>query len=352
MSARLHRRTVLGVLAGSVVTAIGGTTALRAVTRTDDAAVQTDAPPAPTTATVTRRDLVIEEELSGRLGYGDAVELPAQHSGTVTWMPPVGTIVSPGEVLWRIDDLPVVLIRGELPAYRALSAGVQGTDVGQLETYLVEAGHLELAEVGDHEFAGATVRAVRRWQEALGVKQTGRVELGDVVMWSGPVRVAEHVVALGNTSGGAVMKATGTTQDVRLDVSTERLALIAAGDAVTVVLPDDMTTPGRVTEIGRVAQSGEGGGDPTVLVVVELESASEVFDEAPVTLLVEKDAARDVLTVPVAALVALAEGGYALERVGDGGATALVGVELGAIVDGIVEVRGDITEGDVVVTAA
>ena len=96
MSARLDRRTVLGVLAGSVVTAIGGTTALRAVTRTDDAAAQTDAPPAPTTTTVTRRDLVIEEELSGRLGYGDAVELPAQRSGTVTWMAPIGSIVVAG----------------------------------------------------------------------------------------------------------------------------------------------------------------------------------------------------------------------------------------------------------------
>src|SRR5512134_3817662 len=111
MSARLDRRTALGVLAGSVVTAIGGTAALRAVTRTDDAAAQTDVPPAPTTTTITRRDLVIEEELSGRLGYGDAVELPAQRSGTVTWMAPIGSIVSPGEVLWRIDDLPVVLVR-------------------------------------------------------------------------------------------------------------------------------------------------------------------------------------------------------------------------------------------------
>jgi hypothetical protein len=352
MSAELPRRTVLGVLAGSVVTAIGGTTALRAVARTDDAAARTDAPPAPTTTTVTRRDLVIEEELSGRLGYGDAVELPAQRSGTVTWMAPIGSIVSPGEVLWRIDDLPVVLVRGELPAYRALSAGVEGSDVGQLETYLVEAGHLELAEVGDHEFAGSTVRAVRHWQESLGVRQTGRVELGDVVMWPGPVRVAEHVAALGGTSGAAVMKTTGTTQDVRLDVSTERLSLVAVGDAVTVQLPDDTTTTGRVTEVGRVAQSAEGGGDPTVLVVVELKAASEVFDEAPVKVLVEKDAARNVLAVPVAALVALAEGGYALERVGAGHTTALVGVELGAMTNGIVEVRGDIAEGDVVVTAA
>jgi hypothetical protein len=160
------------------------------------------------------------------------------------------------------------------------------------------------------------------------------------------------VVAFGGASGGAVMKITGTTQDVRLDVSTERLSLVATGDAVTVLLPDDTTTRGRVTEVGRVARAGDGGGDPTVLVVVELDAASEVFDEAPVKVLVEKDAARDVLAVPVAALVALAEGGYALERVGAGNTTALVGVELGAMADGIVEVRGDIADGDIVVTAA
>ena len=70
------------------------------------------------------------------------------------------------------------------------------------------------------------------------------------------------------------------------------------------------------------------------------------------TVLVEREAARDVLAVPVAALVALAEGGYALERVAADGTTSLVGVEIGTIVDGIVEVTGDVAEGDTVVTAA
>ena len=352
MSAQLDRRTALGVLAGSVVTAIGGTAAFRAVTRTDDAAAQTDAPPAPTTTTVTRRDLVIEEELSGRLGYGDAVELPAQRSGTVTWMAPIGSIVVPGDVLWRIDDRPVVLVRGELPAYRALSAGVEEpTSVSSRRTS-------SKRDTSNSPRSGTTSSQARRCvlcaagRRCSAWRETGRVELGDVVMWPGPVRIAGHVVALGATSGGVVMKTTGTTQDVRLDVSTERLSLVAVGDAVTVQLPDDTTTPGRVTEVGRVAQAGEGGGDPTVLVVVELETASEVFDEAPVKVLVEKEAARDVLAVPVAALVALAEGGYALERLGAGNTTALVGVELGAMADGVVEVRGDIAEGDIVVTAA
>ena len=58
--------------------------------------------------------------------------------------------------------------------------------------------------------------------------------------------------------------------------------------------------------------------------------------------------AEDALSVPVEALLALAEGGYALERP-DG---SLVGVETGAFADGYVAVTptsGDLAEGDEVV---
>jgi hypothetical protein len=58
-----------------------------------------------------------------------------------------------------------------------------------------------------------------------------------------------------------------------------------------------------------------------------------------------------VLAVPVDAVLALAEGGYALEVVDEAGRTHLVGVELGVFADGMVEVRGDIAAGDQVVTA-
>ena len=48
----------------------------------------------------------------------------------------------------------------------------------------------------------------------------------------------------------------------------------------------------------------------------------------------------DVLTVPVAALVALAEGGYGLQVI-EGGTARYVAVELGMFADGRVEVSGD-----------
>ena len=53
--------------------------------------------------------------------------------------------------------------------------------------------------------------------------------------------------------------------------------------------------------------------------------------------------------MPVEALLALAEGGYAVEVDDGGAATHLVGVELGVFADGWVEVTGDVEAGDQVV---
>ena len=61
-----------------------------------------------------------------------------------------------------------------------------------------------------------------------------------------------------------------------------------------------------------------------------------------------KQTARDALVVPVAALLALAEGGYAVEVVDETG-HHLVGVRLGAFADGLVAVTGDVRAGQHVV---
>ena len=76
----------------------------------------------------------------------------------------------------------------------------------------------------------------------------------------------------------------------------------------------------------------------------------DVFDEAPLDVIVTEEVIAGVLTVPVPALVALSGGGHAVELIVEGG-TQLIGVELGDFVDDIVEIRGDLQEGDRVVMA-
>jgi hypothetical protein len=123
-----------------------------------------------------------------------------------------------------------------------------------------------------------------------------------------------------------------------------------------VELPSGERIDGRVADVARVAESDpeDPTAEPTVEVTIRLPGDVETeLDEAPVDVDVETARAEGVLAVPVQALLALAEGGYALEVVDGPGETHLVGVETGSFADGYVEVAGDgVTEGLEVVTAS
>ena len=75
------------------------------------------------------------------------------------------------------------------------------------------------------------------------------------------------------------------------------------------------------------------------------EPIDEVWIGASVDVEVTAELAENALSVPVSALLALVEGGYAVE-VPDGDGTRLIGVETGMFADGFVEIIGDgITDG-------
>ena len=63
-------------------------------------------------ATVERRSLSSQAQVSGTLGYSGSYALVNRASGTYTWLPRTGAIVEPGQVLYRVDSKPVVLLRG------------------------------------------------------------------------------------------------------------------------------------------------------------------------------------------------------------------------------------------------
>ena len=84
----------------------------------DDPADAADETAPPTTATVERTDLTETASESGQLGYGDPLDLSAGLTGTVTWLPTVGTVVANGEPLYRLDADPVLRLDGKVPAWR------------------------------------------------------------------------------------------------------------------------------------------------------------------------------------------------------------------------------------------
>ncbi|MGN9909746.1 peptidoglycan-binding protein [Phytohabitans sp. LJ34] len=295
------------------------------------------------TGVVTRQTLVRSVTLTGELGYGEAVPLASTAPGTVTWLPEVGATVRRGEAVLRADELPVVLLYGFLPMYRPLAPGAKGSDVRQFERNLAALGYEGFTV--DEEFSAATATAVKRWQKDLTLPETGTVERARVTYAPGPIRVAERLVRPGAPAAADVLSVTGTTRVVTVSAGPGEAAWATRGAAVTVTLPTGGSVAGVVGSVGAVtAAPAEGGtGDAAAAVEVTVTVANQkalgALAGAPVEVRYVAERAKDVLTVPVDALLALAEGGYGVE-VADAAGTRVVAVKVGLFADGRVEVTG------------
>ncbi|WP_370614647.1 peptidoglycan-binding protein [Mumia qirimensis] len=349
----MRRLTRVAVAAGAGLGIAGATAAAVGYGGADPQPSSQEPAPA-ATAEVVRTTLTATETVDGTLGYGSATTVSSRVGGTVTWLRPTGKVVERGERLYEVDARPVVLLYGTVPAYRSLSTGVEGADVEQLERNLRALGYGGFTV--DEEFTSATADAVEQWQEDLDVEETGRVDVGDVVVSDGAVRVASHVVDVGDPASGPLITTTRTRRSVAVDLEVEHQESVGRGDRVTVTLPDGTVVDGRVSDVGTVATTQEGdeqGAETTTTVPVTVTMAKQTglgrLDAAPVDVTFTSEERADVLAVPVNALVALAEGGYGVEVVADG-ATSYVAVEVGLFADGMVEVTGeDLSEATTVV---
>jgi hypothetical protein len=179
---------------------------------------------------------------------------------------------------------------------------------------------------------------VEKLQAALGVTQTGALTLGEAVFEPTAVRVTAMSAQLGGgtQTGQTVMQATSTTRIVQVALDASQQTEVAAGDTVTITLPNNKTTPGVVSSVGAVATC------PSVDITPSDPAATGTWDQAPVQVGITTASVLSALAVPVTALLARSGGGYAVEVVGAGGTNHLVPVSLGLFddADGLVQVTG------------
>ncbi|GAA2977820.1 peptidoglycan-binding protein [Actinokineospora diospyrosa] len=303
------------------------------------------------TAKVTRQTLVDTRKEKGSLGYGDKTAISGRLQGTVTGLPAVGSVVQRGHALCQVDNTPVVLLYGSLPAYRALSVGTEGADVKQFEENLAALGYKGFTV--DDEYSSATATAVKKWQDALALAETGVVELGRVHYAPGSIRMDTAKTAVGDElrPGGELLEYTGSARVVTVDLDLADQAIAVKGTAVTVGLPGGKSLQGKVAATATVVDEGNGpDAQPStelrVTITPDDEAALTGLDQASVDVGFVASRRENVLTVPVGALLALAEGGYGVEVV-DGGTGRVVAVETGLFAAGRVEVTG-VGEGQTV----
>jgi hypothetical protein len=323
--------------------------------------------PAPATAAVTRQRLSATTPVTATLGYAGSYAVTGQGSGTLTWLPPAGQVISQGQALYKTDNgSPVVLLNGSVPDWRAMSPGMTGADVAQLNHDLVrlgDAGRADIIALGWDYYSWETALAVQRLEGHLGVASPpGSLSLGQVVFEPQALRVSEVTGRLGGPAAGPVVAATSDRHVVTIPLDVDQQSEVAPGDAVTVTLPDSTTTPGTVSAVGTVATTTQGqqGQGPATTIPVQVKltdpHAAGTLDQAPVTVNITTERSPGpVLAVPVTALVAQSPNGYDVEVVGPGNTRRWVPVTPGPIFDdaaGLVQVTGALVPGQRVVVPA
>jgi peptidoglycan hydrolase-like protein with peptidoglycan-binding domain len=261
-----------------------------------------------------------------------------------------GAVLRSGQALVSVGEEPLFLLTGTIPAYREMYRGVsKGRDVLQLEKNLRA---LNLDKDGritpNQTFDSRTEDAVKRLQRRLGFEDDGVVKAGQVVfMPTGSARVAQRIVGISGYApqGAPVLGITSTDREVTVPLEAGSADIAKVGDAVEVELPDDSVVQGKVKSVGSEARppAGNPDGSPVIDVKIALradKSSRSAYDSAPVTVSFEKESAKDVLYVPVTALVALRGGGFAVEVRRPENKTELIKVSPGLFADGNVEVAG------------
>jgi hypothetical protein len=387
---RRRRDWVLALAVVVVVAALGGADAAGVFGSPKPAASTSGY--ATQTAPVTRGSLTEQTQENATLGdagsytvvvpgsssgsAGAALSSPSgsgSGAGTFTWLPPVGQIIRQGQQIYQVNGTPVVLLYGNVPAYRDLAEGMTGADVTELNSDLVTLGYATAAALGPRPgwdyFSGETAYALELLQAHLGLTQTGTLLLGQAVFLPGAIEVtglgAGTVEGAPVTAGAVVLTASSRTPAVTVSLDASMQTEVAVGNTVSVTLPDGSITPGVISSISTASaaaasssssssssSSANGSGAATITVVVSLADPAVAGDlnQAPVQVTITTGSVSNVLIVPVDALLAQPGGGYAVEVTGPGG-HHLVKVTPGLFDDaaGTVQVTGNLTVGQRVV---
>jgi peptidoglycan hydrolase-like protein with peptidoglycan-binding domain len=306
------------------------------------------------TAAIERTDVADRALVGGTLSHSGTYNVIAPGGqGVLTRLPAAGAVIERGRAAYEVNGDPVPLFYGSRPPWRPFALGMaDGMDVRALERNLAALGYGSGLTV-DRHFSAATYHAVRRWQDAAGLPVTGAVPLGQVVFLPGPLRVTAADARAGTQvrPGAQIEHGTSSTRTVEAQLDPALAPHVVKGDKVLVTMPDGRTVRGRIADVSPVAvnnrpeQEQQGPPQPLVPITISLGKAGgAALDQAQVQISITSELHRDVLAVPILALLARPGGAYevVVDPADGGGVRRHVPVQPGLFDEtaGIVEVSG------------
>lgn len=233
-----------------------------------------------------------------------------------------GDTVAPDDVLYLVDEVPVIAAQGVIPMFRDITPGTRGRDVEQLQQLLRASGFLREARSGAAD--NATVAAIRQWQKAHKQPSTGFVARGAIIFLPQlPVtlRSGSDELKLGMSLSGGEHPLAAISSAPTFTVSGTSAQMARVPDKAEVTFQiDDQSFKGVLGPAHANQESGNS--EASVLPADGTKSICRekctVFPSTAATKLQARVlmlASRDGLTVPTAALKSTPEGKSILETV-------------------------------------
>ena len=218
-----------------------------------------------TTAPIQKGDLAKKEEYNGTLRQTDKKILNSPTNGVVTFLPKEGSIVNFGEVLFIIDNKPVILLQGSTPFYRTLDLNSDpGVDIKQVEEALVYLGYAESTFVPDEVFDEQTSKMLNTLYIDYGIDTKSEITPTEQVLINqkqDEIELLENTVSDGGTTLSEVNNKKKLLDDAKENATKENAAWQAAENEIERIrnLIDELTyeSMSEDTRAGKKAQYEE-----------------------------------------------------------------------------------------------
>ena len=218
-----------------------------------------------TTVSIQKGDLAKKEEYNGTLRQTDKKILNSPTNGVVTFLPKEGSVVNFGEVLFIIDNKPVILLQGSIPFYRTLDLNSDpGVDIQQVEEALVYLGYADSTFVPDEVFDEQTSKMLNTLYIDYGIDTKSEITPTEQVLINqkqDEIELLENTVSDGGTTLSEVNNKKKLLDDAKENATKENAAWQAAENEIERIqnLIDELTyeSMSEDTRAGKKAQYEE-----------------------------------------------------------------------------------------------
>ena len=205
-----------------------------------------------TTIKISKGDLAKKEEYNGTLSQVDKAVLNSSITGVITYLPEEGTVINYGQVLYAVDNKPVILLEGSTPFYRTLDlTSDEGPDIKQVEEALISLGYAEEGFIADEKFDETTSSMLNRLYIDYKIETKSEITPSEQVAINAKkdsIEVIEDTISSGGTTIAQVNDKKKKLDDAKESATEESAAWKAADTSIkaseeSITLLRDETNP-------------------------------------------------------------------------------------------------------------